>query len=278
MITRGAGHISEAARERRRGNIVRIVSLVPSHSETLVAIGAAEALVAVTRYCLAAPSVRELGVPEVGGTKNPRVPDVISLRPDFVVVSDEENRIEDVEEISSAGIEVIEVSPRSVTEAASGVLRLGDLTGCKRKANEIASEIERSAARVSERAAANLRVLQESSIYCPIWYKPWMSFGPDTYCNSVLQACGGTNVYSDLSSERYFEAAPEDAKQRGAKACLLPTEPFRFGDRHKAMLRRLIGPTEIFDGSALTWYGVRTPWGLRTVSDVLSRLEAELSG
>jgi len=255
---------------------VRIVSLVPSHSETLVAIGAADALVGVTRYCLAAPLVKELRVPEVGGTKTPRVAEIVSLRPDVVVVCNEENRIEDVAEILASGIEVVEVSPRSIEEAMEGVLRLGELTGCRRKAREIVAEIKRSVAEVGEIASTCMEALQDTYIYCPIWYRPWMSFGPDTYCNAVLEACGGNNVYSSISRERYFETDPKEARIGGAKACLLPTEPFRFGNRHKKMLQSLIGPTEIFDGSALTWYGARTPWGLKTVSDALLRLDAEI--
>jgi ABC-type Fe3+-hydroxamate transport system substrate-binding protein len=251
---------------------VRIVSLVPSHSETLVAIGAAESLVGITRYCTEAPSVKELGIPPIGGTKNPDVEEVLARKPDIVIACEEENRIEDIREIERGGVEVIDVSPRSIEQAVEGVLRLGELTGCIQQAEDLAGEIERAATRVRDRASRYEAVLGRIPLYCPIWYRPWMSFSFDTYCNAVLDVCGAKNVYADSGPERYFEADPEDALRRGARAVLLPTEPFRFGRRHAELLEKKIGPSVIVDGSALTWYGARTPWGLATVSDALEEL------
>ncbi len=255
---------------------VRIVSLVPSHSETIVAIGAGETLVGVTRYCLEASSVRRLGLRHVGGTKNPRVEEVVARRPDFVVVSDEENRIEDVSEIANAGIEIVEVSPRSVEDAAAGVLVLGEITGCRKGAEELAARIRKTSDDIRSQMRAAGPGDPRPQLFCPIWYRPWMSFSSDTYCNSVIEVCGFGNVYADSDRGRYFEVSPEEAAKFGAKAALLPTEPYRFGPRHAEILRQKIGPTAIVEGSALTWYGARTPWGLLTIYEILESLREEL--
>lgn len=229
----------------------------------------------VTRYCLESALVRELGLRPVGGTKNPDVEEILSRRPDAVVVCNEENRIEDVEEMRSAGARVVEISPRSVEDAAEGVLRLGELTGLSGRAEELAGDIEEARTEAGKRAA-DLRWVSEIRIFCPIWYRPWMSFSCDTYCNAVLEACGARNVYAGRGPERYFVVDPGDAVRLGAGAVLLPTEPFRFGPRHAEVLEKLIGPAVIVEGSALTWYGARTPWGLGKVSAALRELDDAL--
>ena len=94
----------------------RVVSLVPSASETLVALGVVP--VACTRFC-------ELeGVPTIGGTKNPDVAAIVKLAPDLVVVNDEENRWEDATAFIDAGIAVHSMSPRSVHDVGAEVRAL----------------------------------------------------------------------------------------------------------------------------------------------------------
>ncbi len=251
----------------------RVVSLVPSHSETLVAIGAGESLLGVTRYCLASDVVAALGVEAVGGTKNPDIARIISLEPDLVVVCDEENRIEDVRALESAGVEIVSVSPRSVEEAAEGVVRLGEVTGCEEAAERLAEAIRNEAERMRSEVASLPAVAScNLRLFCPIWYRPWMTFSSDTYCNSILSLCGAKNVFADAAPDRYFEVTLEEAGSRGAVAALLPTEPFRFGPRHVAFLEEHIGPSVLVDGSALTWYGARTPYGMRTVRAAVETL------
>ena len=94
----------------------RVVSLVPSASETLVALGVVP--VACTRFC-------ELdGVPTIGGTKRPDVPAIIDLAPDLVVVNDEENRWDDAAAMIDAGLSVHSMSPRSAYDVGGEVRAL----------------------------------------------------------------------------------------------------------------------------------------------------------
>ncbi len=226
----------------------------------------------VTRYCLVSDEVGALGVEAVGGTKNPDVARILSLEPDLVVVCDEENRIEDVRALESAGVEIIAVSPRSVEEAAEGVVLLGQVTGCEEAAERLAEAIRIEAERMQSGVASVTGTPSHLRLFCPIWYRPWMTFSSDTYCDSILSLCGAKNVFADAAPDRYFEVTLEEAGSRGAMAALLPTEPFKFGPRHVAVLEEQLGPAVLVDGSALTWYGARTPYGLRTVRAAIEAL------
>src|SRR4051794_12128431 len=99
----------------------RVVSLVPSATETLIALG--NVPVACTRFC------EQPGVPTVGGTKNPDIAAIVELAPDVVVVNNEENRVEDARELAARGIELHDMSPRSVSDVGPEVVALCERIG-----------------------------------------------------------------------------------------------------------------------------------------------------
>src|SRR3989338_2121458 len=93
----------------------RIISLIPSITEIFFSLGVGDRVVGVTKFCTQPPD----GVkskPKVGGQKNPRVDAIIDLKPDLVVANVEENRKEDVEAMSTAGLRVLVTYPRTVRE------------------------------------------------------------------------------------------------------------------------------------------------------------------
>ena len=100
---------------------MRVVSLVPSATETLLALGVTP--VACTRFC------EQPGLRTVGGTKNPDVATIVELDPDLVVVNDEENRREDFDALRDAGVTVHSMSPRDVADVLPAVRALADAVG-----------------------------------------------------------------------------------------------------------------------------------------------------
>ena len=102
----------------------RIVSLCPSITETLVALGAWKRLVGATRYCVR-PEGLLWGLPRIGGTKNPDIARILDLKPDLVFANEEENRREDVEALEAAGIEVDVTFPKSVAEVPDAIRAWG---------------------------------------------------------------------------------------------------------------------------------------------------------
>src|ERR1700693_1014322 len=169
----------------------RVVSLCPSITETLVAIGGLKRLAAATRYCVR-PKGMLWGLPRIGGTKDPDISRILALKPDLVFVNEEENRIEDVRALEEAGVEVDVTFPRTVSEVPEAIRRWGSRMG---EGSE--SEAETLARRIEEEE----RALEAESPGAPflyaywIWKDPWMTISDDTYVADLLRLAGGVNVF-----------------------------------------------------------------------------------
>ena len=227
-------------RERRP----RVVSLVPSATETLQAWGLTP--IAVTRFCDLA------GVATVGGTKIPDVQAVVALAPDLVVMCDEENRREDAQALEEAGLDLHVLAVRSVTDVAPALEGLALTLGITVPAVAGASPS------VLAPAAPRLKA------FVPIWRRPWMTLSHDTYGHSVLAAVGVANVYAD-ATERYPETTLEEAAARRPDVVLAPSEPYPFGPRHTEELQQ-VAPVVAVDGRDLFWWGVRTPEAIARIA------------
>jgi ABC-type Fe3+-hydroxamate transport system substrate-binding protein len=219
-----------------------IVSLVPSATETLVALGVDP--VACTRFC-DLPGTRT-----VGGTKNVDVDAVAALAPDLVIVNDEENRIEDADALVARGLTLHSMSPRSVADVGPSVCALAAAIGVAPPAPFDAWEAWQSRTRRSARVSA----------FVPIWRRPWMSLAADTYGSSLLAHVGITNVFDD-ASDRYPEVALSEVAIRAPDVALLPSEPYAFTERHALELRDAVPGARVsfVDGRDLFWWGIRTP-------------------
>jgi ABC-type Fe3+-hydroxamate transport system substrate-binding protein len=247
----------------------RIVSLVPSVSETVWRLGAGDRLVGVTRYCTEPPEAR--GIPRCGGTKSPDLDRIAALEPDLVLLSEEENRLEDFDLLVAGGTPVFVSFPRKVDQIADWLRRLGRAVACEAAAEAAAVEVEQSLrdlrARVARRAC-------RPRVFCPIWKRPWMSFNADTYTHAVLEACGAENVFA-AEEARYCNVTLGEAAARRPDLVLLPDEPYPFAEKDIPDLGPLLAPrgsagrVRIVDGQALSWYGARTPRGLRAIEDAV---------
>jgi ABC-type Fe3+-hydroxamate transport system substrate-binding protein len=221
---------------------MRVVSLVPSATETLVALGLTP--VGCTRYCDAP------GIPVVGGTKRVDVDAVVALQPDLVVVNDEENRIEDADAMRARGVALHSMSPRSVADVGPAVVELSAAIDVPAPAPFSAWDAWCEAARVEIRAAA----------FVPIWRRPYMSVAGDTYGSSLLEHAGIANVLGD-AGDRYPGVDLGVVARAAPDLVLLPSEPYEFGERHLPELRAAFATARIMfvDGRDLFWWGARTP-------------------
>jgi len=248
----------------------RIVSLIPSTTELLCALGLADALVGVTVYCVEPRDVVR-GKTRVGGVKDPDLAAIRALAPDLVVANIEENRREDVDALRADGIPVWVTYPRTVAEGLAMIRDLGDVTGGREAARALLDTLEPLYARVRARAARRDPV----SVFYPIWRRPWMTIGADTYVHDLLATCGGANVFADR--ERYPAVSLDEMAARAPEVILLPDEPFRFRRAHLADFdayaavpavrdRRI----HLVDGKPFSWHGPRLAEALSKLPDLLA--------
>ncbi|GAB4322258.1 MAG: helical backbone metal receptor [Dehalococcoidia bacterium] len=235
----------------------RIVSLVPSLTELLCWLGAGDRLVGRTQFCVEPPGLAAR-VPAFGGTKTPRVREIVALAPDLVIANKEENRREDVEALQAAGLPVLLTDPTTVRGAVATVREIGAVTGCAGRADALATDIERELAR---RPATGPRV------FVAVWRKPLMGLGSDSYGHDLLEAAGAANVLA--GRPRYPEVTLDELGDLRPDLILLPNEPYRFEERHVAEFAPL-APARVVDGKVLWWYGPRIPAALRALRDLFN--------
>ena len=220
---------------------------MPSATETLLALGITP--VACTRFC------EQPGIETVGGTKDPDVAAVSSLRPDLVVVNDEENRFDDVDRLRRLGLPIHEMSPRSVADVGPAVAALAAAVGA-----EVPEPFgpQSWAAWLETRRRVPPGGLRRT--FVPVWRRPWMTLAGDTYGSSLLELLGCFNVFAG-GDVRYPTVELAEAAARRPDLVLLPTEPYPFKERHSAELAEAIPDAEvtIVDGQDLFWWGIRTP-------------------
>ena len=237
---------------------MRIVSLVPSLTETLVHFGLAADIVGRTRWCTEPASV-VAGIETVGGTKNPDVRRIVALRPDLVIVNKEENRLEDCVELEAAGVRLHVTHPCTVEDAATMLGDLGAACGVPAEGAALASRCRDALA-----AAAGAVATRDVKTFCPIWRRPWMTFRRATYIGDMLARSGCANVFGDRDGADFFEVTIDEILASRPDLVILPDEPYVFERKHADELRAagLDARFLLVDGKDLAWYGPRIPAAL----------------
>ena len=227
------GHIVDVP-----ARVSRVVSLVPSLTES-VALTAPGLLVGATDWCT---HPVDLDVVRVGGTKNPRVPDVVALHPDVVLANEEENRSVDLDELRTYGVAVWVTAPETVTAALHSLDRM------LRIACRVArpSWLDQAALTWSEPHSGRRR-----AAVVPIWRRPWMFLGRDTFAGDVLRLLGVDNALA-AHGERYPRVELDQLPSYDV--VVLPDEPYAFSpaDGPEAFPGR---DCRCVSGRHLTWYG-----------------------
>ena len=258
----------------RIGGPKRIVSLVPSLTEALFALGLGSRVVGVTDWCVH-PAEAVAALPKVGGTKDASVTAILGLAPDLVIANREENRRHLVERLEAAGIRVWVTYPRTAQEGAALLRELAGLGASAEAIAEVVEPVERAIADAVRARAEEAPGSPRLGVLCPIWRDPWMSVGADTYAHSLLELCGGRNVFAGRRERRYPIVTLEELVVAQPEVILLPDEPYAFGERDVQELGRLPVPAardgriHCVDGTWVSWYGPRIRAALATLRPLL---------
>jgi len=220
----------------------RVVSLVPSLTETLFDIGAGDAVAGITDFCI---FPENLDRPRLGGTKNPDVAAIRALEPDLVYVNLEENLARHAAAIEEFA-PVFATEPKSVADVAALIGTLGAI-----HRRDVTKWI----------AALKPVRLRPFRFLCPIWKKPWMWCGGDTYVSNLIASVGGVNLLAHR--ERYPTMDLDCAMALEPEIVFLPDEPYAFTADDAKEIDGAFGP---FPGHLVTWHGTRTILGLEFLS------------
>lgn len=221
--------------------VARIVSLVPSLTEA-VASSATGLLAGATKYCSHPPG---LAVERVGGTKNPDVARIIEIAPDVVLANEEENRQPDLAALRAAGVAVWVTRVRTLTESLASLDRM--ITVACRLPRP--AWLDAAAAAWADMPAC----ARPRRAIIPIWRRPWMVLGSDTFAGDLLARLGVDNIYG-RHADRYPRIGLAELGESGADLVILPDEPYQFSASDGPEAFPGI-PAALVSGRHLTWYG-----------------------
>ncbi len=271
----------------------RVVSLVPSVTESLFDLGLGSAVVGVTDYCIY-PAQATARLPKVGGPKNPAIEAILALRPDLVIANREENTPQVVRKLEAAGVEVWVTFPNTVAETLTFLTALAERFRsalARQRVQALAEQV----ALWQTRAARQPRV----RYFVPIWQgqtqgRPWwMTFNRHTYPHDLLALLGGENIFAhrerrypleaDLGlaperpapgrDRRYPRVTLEEILAGQPEVVLLPDEPCTYDENTRAQMLAWLretpagrqGRIHLVNGTLLFWFGTRLEKALQTL-------------
>lgn len=225
----------------------RIISLVPSQTELLYALGLEEEVVGLTKFCIHPAHWRKEKT-VIGGTKNFHLDKIRDLQPDLIIGNKEENYQD--------GIEALE---KEFPIWMSDIFTLEDALQMMREVGKISgrpNESQRLATTIAE-SFQQLKPLPPISTLYFIWQNPFMAVGGNTFIDEMLHRCGFANLLAGKA--RYPELSAEDLQALDPSLILLSSEPFPFQEKHIARFREICPRAKIMivDGEMFSWYGSR---------------------
>lgn len=204
------------ARARPAAAGTGIVSLSPSTTETLFALGLGGRVVGVSTACDWPPEARRL--PKMGDYGGPAAESILAARPALVVYSGRglEARLL---EVRRAGIAVYSAPDESLEGIAAGFEELGRLAGAPRAGEKLAADFRAAFARAAARTAA-LAEAARPTVFIETWDSPLSTVGGDTFVDELIRAAGGRNVAGDLG-RGYFSPPVETVLRRDPQVVIL---------------------------------------------------------
>jgi iron complex transport system substrate-binding protein len=261
----------------------RVISLVPSVTETLIEFGLSEGLVGITDYC---PSIGGSidGPDRLGGTISPDTGQILQLHPDLIIANQEENRRESIECLDEAGVNIWLSFPKTVDEAIEDLWVTARIFHQERDLAHQIETLQRSVEWTKLAAGERYR----KRFFCPIWVGEkkdwWMTFNQYTYAHDVLACCGGENIFAererrspleadlglqpamDFGGEdtRYPRVTPSEVVKAKPDIIFLPSEPYKFEEEDAQEVSELLADTlaainneiHFIDGRLITWHGI----------------------
>lgn len=227
----------------------RIVSLVPSITETLFDLGCSDEVLGITKFCTH-PESWFRSKTRIGGTKTFHPAKIKALQPDLILANKEENDAELVQSLMS-DFPVWVSDVKNEADALTLLSQLGQLVGREARAKQYIAEINKALVAFRQQSKAPKKV-----VYM-IWKDPIMVAGGDTYINSMIELCGWQNCFADHN--RYPSISPEALAEEAPDAILLSSEPFPFSEKHIDFFQSIC-PTaviQLVDGTYFSWYGSR---------------------
>lgn len=197
----------------------RIVSLAPSLTEILFAVGAGDKVVGVTQYCNYPPEAEKKE--KIGGfsAKTISVEKIVALKPDLVLAGGPIHQPV-IEALQAVNIPVVSVAGKDVPGVYNDILLIGQLTGQGEKAAQVVDNMKARIAAVQAKLAT-LPKEKRLTVLWETWDEPLMTAGPSTFTGQMVELAGGVNIFADLKEE-YPQVSLEEVVKRNPAVIMAP--------------------------------------------------------
>ena len=228
---------------------IRIISLVPSQTELLFALGLRDEVVGITKFCIH-PEKWFRSKSRIGGTKNLNLKKIHSLKPDLIISNKEENEESQVNTLMK-DFPVWISDIKTLEDALVMIEEISFILNKKKKGIDLINKIILK--------FETLKVKKRKLISCAylIWKNPIMTVGSDTFISEIMQYAGFQNIFS--GKERYPHVTINDLKTANPDVVFLSSEPYPFKEKDLSEFRKLLPVSEVLlvDGEMFSWYGSR---------------------
>lgn len=199
---------------RLAGPAQRVISLIPSATETLIALGATDRVAGRTRYDVAPEVAR---VPSVGGGLDPSVEAIVALHPDLVLAWENDKRREVPNKLAALGVPVFTLRTEDTTDVFRNIADLGRLTGRDSAARALAAGLRGDLAEVARSVAG----LPRPRVFYVVFNDPPMTAGPGTFITQLVGVAGGQTIFPDVR-QPWPTVAMEEIVRRAPDLVVVP--------------------------------------------------------
>ncbi len=172
----------------------RIVSIAPSNTEILFALGLADKVVGITDYCDYPPEAKEK--PSIGGFSTPNIEEVIALSPDLILAASRHEK-EIIPQLEERGMAVFALHLKTLDEALEAITLVGEITGKEEEASKLLAEMQNRIKAVTDKTNS-LPEDKKPSVFYLTWHDPLKTSGSRTLLDELIQKAGGRNIFSDV--------------------------------------------------------------------------------
>jgi iron complex transport system substrate-binding protein len=173
----------------------RIVSLAPSNTEILFALGLGDRVVGVTDYSDYPPEATL--IPNVGRYDTPNIEQILASDPDLIL-ADSIHGDTLIPQLESHGLTVVTLAPANFDDIFEGIRMVGEITGTEDKADELLNDMRERVNAITDKTK-DLPENERTSVFYLVWHDPLMTSGGDTLINEMIEMTGGTNIFEEVS-------------------------------------------------------------------------------
>jgi len=179
----------------------RIVSLAPSNTEILFALGLGDKVIGVTEYCNYPEAAKTK--PKVGGFSTVDIEKVVSLRPDLVLATQIHSKTI-IPALEKLGLTVVALTPGSLTGVLDSITLVGKITGQDKQASELIKDLSTRIKAIADKTQ-KLSPAQRPRVFYVTWHDPLWTAGTGTLSNDVISQAGGQNIASDITGDKTID-------------------------------------------------------------------------